>query len=131
MAESGRLGWVIVYVPDVEAAVALYERAFGLARRFVGDGFAELETGATALAFASDEVAGANLGAPFERPGLERPPANLELALIFDDVPAAFERAVAAGCTGLAQPSHKPHGQTVAYVRDPWGTLVEIATPVG
>jgi uncharacterized glyoxalase superfamily protein PhnB len=33
-----------------------------------------------------------------------------------------------AGCTALAEPQDKPHGQRVAYVRDPFGTLVELAT---
>ena len=40
--------------PDVAQAVAFYERAFGLTRRFVHESgtYAEMETGATALAFA-------------------------------------------------------------------------------
>jgi len=29
-----KLGYAIFYVPDVEAAVTFYERAFGLKRRF-------------------------------------------------------------------------------------------------
>ncbi|MGI8749211.1 MAG: VOC family protein [Thermoleophilaceae bacterium] len=52
----------------------------------------------------------------------------MEIALVFDDVHAAYARA--AGCSALTEPSDKPHGQTVAYVRDPWGTLVEVASPV-
>ena len=35
MSEQATLGWVIVYVPDVERAVDFYERAFGLRRAFV------------------------------------------------------------------------------------------------
>ena len=131
MSETARLAWVIVYVPDVADAVDLYGRAFGLQPRFVGDGFAELETGATALAFASDETARQNMGGhDFRRPGPGEPPANMEIALVFDDVPAAYARAVDAGCSGVAEPDVKPHGQTVSYVRDPWGTLVEVASPV-
>ena len=35
MGTNMRLGYVILYVPDVAAAVEFYERAFGLSRRFV------------------------------------------------------------------------------------------------
>ncbi|WP_288587805.1 VOC family protein [uncultured Methylobacterium sp.] len=33
-----KLGYVILYVPDLAASVAFYGRAFGLAPRFVQDG---------------------------------------------------------------------------------------------
>lgn len=130
MSETARLGWVIVYVPDVAAAVDLYGRAFGLEPRFVTDGFSELETGTTSLAFASDETAAGNMGHAFNRPGPDEPPGHVEIALVFDDVEAAYARAVEAGCAALTDPAVKPHGQTVSYVRDPWGTLIEVATPI-
>ncbi len=38
---------------------------------------------------------------------------------------------VAAGAVAVAPPAHKPWGQTVSYVRDLNGVLVEIATEVG
>jgi lactoylglutathione lyase len=44
-----------------------------------------------------------------------------------DEPPAA---ALDAGCESLAAPEDKPQGQRVAYVRDPFGTLVELATPL-
>lgn len=48
-----KLGYVILYVADVGQTVDFYEAAFGLKRRFVHESgqYAELETGATALAF--------------------------------------------------------------------------------
>ena len=57
MTETAKLGWVIVYVPDVEAAIGFYEKAFGLERRFVAPdaSFGELDTGETRLAFASEQ----------------------------------------------------------------------------
>ena len=45
--------------------------------------------------------------------------------------PAAFARAVAAGATPLKEPVTKPWGQTVAYVRDLDGFLVELCSPIG
>lgn len=130
--ETAKLGWVIVYVPDVEEAIGFYERAFGLSRTFVDPtgGFGQLDTGSTALAFASDELGAANVPQGVRRPAAEEPTASIELALVFDDVQAAFDHAVAEGCTPLSPPAVKPHGQTVGWVRDPWSTLVEIASPI-
>jgi hypothetical protein len=42
----------------------------------------------------------------------------------------AFGHAVAAGCAAVVEPAAKPHGQTTWFVRDPWGTLIEIASPL-
>jgi len=133
MPEGARLGWVIVYVPDVERAIDLYERAFGLRRTFVDESgtFGQLDTGQTALAFAGEGLASSNLPDGFQRPAPDAPPFNVEIALVFDDVAGAYERAVQAGCTPLASPEAKPHGQVVGYVRDPFGTLVEVCSPVG
>ena len=54
-----KLGYTIIYVADVLATVAFYEKAFGLARRFVHESnlYAEMETGSTALAFAGEAFA--------------------------------------------------------------------------
>jgi lactoylglutathione lyase len=130
MPESARLGWVIVYVPDVEEALSFYERAFGMTRRFAVGTYGELDTGSTRLGFAAESLGEENLGSAS---GVQRPdgkPFNVELALVFDDVDAAFAHAVESGCTPLAEPKDKPQGQRVGWVRDPFGTLLEIATPL-
>jgi lactoylglutathione lyase len=65
--------------------------------------------------------------------GVERPgerPFNVEIVLVFDDPAQAFARAVEHGAIPLAEPKEKPWGQVVGYLRDPFGTLVEIASPV-
>jgi len=54
----------------------------------------------------------------------------MEIALVHADVEAAYTRALEAGCESLAPPQDKPQGQRVAFVRDPFGTLVELATPL-
>lgn len=129
--DTPQLGYVIAYVADVPAAVAFWEEAFGLRRRFVhesGD-YAELDTGATALAFAALGLASGLPGGVV--PGsLDRPPAHVEIALVDADVAGLYARAVAAGAVALAPSVEKPWGQTVAYVRDPDGTLVELASPL-
>jgi AraC-like DNA-binding protein len=129
MTEKARLGWVIVYVSDVRAAIEFYETTFALERNFVADdgSFGELDTGETRLAFASEVQAESNFDGGYERPG-DRP-FNVEIALVFDDPAAAFRRAVENGASAHAQPTEKPWGQVVAYVRDPFGTLIELASP--
>ena len=127
-----RFAYAIAYVEDPERSAAFWERAFGLKRRFVdGSGqYAEMETGATTLAFASNALGESNLPAGFRRNDPTEPPAGMEMALVAEDVEAAFRRALEAGATAVAGPKSKPWGQTVAYVRDPDGVLVEIGDEV-
>ncbi len=127
-----QLGWVIVYVDDPPAASAFYARAFGLTGEFAApDGtYAQLDTGPTRLAFAAYTLGEGNVDGGVRRAPADGAPPNVELALVADDVDAAHARAVEAGCESLATPMDKPHGQRVAYVRDPFGTLVELATPI-
>ena len=127
-----KLGYVILYVPDVLSAVDFYERAFGLKRRFVHETqYAEMETGATALAFV-DETFVAKTVPDFipSRPG--KSPAAVEVGLVSDDVAATFKQAVAAGAVAVLAPMQKPWGQTISYVRDlngPWLLYDNAADP--
>ncbi|MFO0881076.1 MAG: VOC family protein [Gemmataceae bacterium] len=128
-----KFGYTIVYVPDVAAALDFYSRAFGFSIRFVHESgqYGELDTGTTTLAFVVHEVASGNLPGGYQRVDPKAPPFGIELGFVTSDVPAAVERAVAAGATITAEPKHKPWGQVVAYVRAPEGTLIELCTPVG
>lgn len=125
-----RFAYTIVYVPDVGAALDFFERAFGLTRRFIAPGgdYGELETGATALAFAQHATARDSLGHDYVAGDTSAQPLGVEVGFTCDDVPAACARAVAAGASLLTPPTTKPWGQTVAYVRSPDGTLVELCT---
>ena len=127
-----RLGWVIVYVDDPPAAAAFYEATFGLRREFTApDGsYAQLDTGPTRLAYAANALGEKNFAGGVARASREGRPPNVEITLVADDVDEAHVRAVEAGASSLAEPQDKPHGQRVAYVRDPFGTLVELATPL-
>jgi lactoylglutathione lyase len=127
-----KLRWVIAYVDDPGEAAAFYERAFGLGSEFIdpGGNFAQLDTGPTKLAFAAYTLGERNFDGGVRRAALEGQPPNMEIALVIEDVDAAYEHALEAGCSSLAPPEDKPQGQRVAYVRDPFGTLVELATPL-
>jgi lactoylglutathione lyase len=125
------LGWVIVYVDDPAAASQFYERTFGLRGEFVAatGTYAQLATGATRLAFAAYSLGEESFPGGVQRPSADTP-ANVEIALVADDVDGAYARALKNGCSALAEPVDKPHGQRVAWVRDPFGTLVELASPL-
>ena len=125
-----RFGYAIAYVREVKKSVAFYERAFGLKRRFVDESgqYAEMQTGETTLAFASNELGHSNLPGGFRENDPAEPPAGVEIAFVAEDVGAAFRSALEAGATKVAEPKTKPWGQAVAYVRDPDGVLVEIGS---
>ena len=129
------LGYAILFVKDVEATLSFYEKAFGLTRRFFhdeqGKAYGELETGAAQLAFCSLPLVQEQLNQPeIQLASPTKPPLGFEIALLTSDVPALFARAVKAGATVVRDPAAKPWGQTVAYLRDKDGHLVELATPM-
>jgi predicted enzyme related to lactoylglutathione lyase len=98
---SMSLGWVIVYVDDPPATRAFYMRAFGLQGGFVApsDTYAELDTGATRLAFAAYALGEGNFPGGVQPAPLDGRPPNVEIALVAQDVDAAFTRALEAGCS--------------------------------
>ena len=125
-----KFGYTIIYTHDVSQSSEFFERAFGLQRRFIHEsGSGELETGATALAFASHALGQSNLPDGYVRADGVKP-LGMEIALVSDDVDAAYAKAVAAGAESIKAPMVKPWGQTVAYVRCPDGILVELCSPV-
>jgi uncharacterized glyoxalase superfamily protein PhnB len=94
-------------------------------------GYAELETGSTLLAFFGEgfvedtHIFGA-LRARSNRAELD--PMGAVTALVSDSMERDWARAVGAGATVVAAPEAKPWGQTVGYLRDPDGCLIEICT---
>jgi catechol 2,3-dioxygenase-like lactoylglutathione lyase family enzyme len=128
-----KLGYTMIYVPNVAASLTFFEDAFGLSRRFLhesGD-YGELETGETTLAFASHELGKMTFPAGFVAASESSKPLGVEIALVTPSVVEAHAKALAAGATELKEPETKPWGQVVSYVRCPDGTLVEICSPVG
>jgi uncharacterized glyoxalase superfamily protein PhnB len=127
-----KFAYTIVYVKDVAQSVAFYERAFDLKQRFIDESkqYAEMDTGDTTLAFAANELADSNLSQGFQKNSLSKLPAGIEIGFVTSDVAAAFLQAVESGATAVIAPKVKPWGQTVAYVRDLDGVLIEIGSPM-
>lgn len=125
-----KFSYTILYVDNVAATLSFYQRAFGLAERFLHEsgGYGELETGSTALAFASRDML-REMHKDTSPPSLDAP--SFEIALSTDDVAGALKRSLDAGAVLVQDANVMPWGQTVAYVRDLNGFLVELCTPMG
>lgn len=121
--------YTIVYVDNVDETLSFYENAFGFKRKFLhesGD-YGELDSGATTLAFAQRTmIADEGLIAHDAKTSK----SSFELDFTTDDVAAAVEHAIKAGAKLVKEIEVKPWGQTVAYVSDNSGFLIEICTPV-
>jgi lactoylglutathione lyase len=127
-----RFGYAILYVDDVEATLSFYERAFGLRRRMLDDEkhYGELNTGDTRLAFAARDFVHKLMPVEVAECGPKQSAPPVELGMIADDVQSAFDHAIASGAVEVKRPEMKPWGQTVGYVRELNGFLVEICSPM-
>lgn len=128
-----QLGYTILYVDDVPATLEAWEQAFGLTRKLLHESmlYAELDTGHTTLSFADRDFGREHFTDAPTRASFDGKPALFEIGLITEDVGAAFAHAVANGMESINEPTEKPWGQIVSWVKDANGILVEIATPMG
>ncbi len=126
------LGYTLFYVDDVRSTLDFYMAAFGFAEKLEMGDYGELDTGATTLGFVANSLAEENLSAAggFTRLSADSPPYGASITLITDDVAGTLQSALDAGGRRYVDPVNKPWGQTVAYLLDPNGLLVEIATAV-
>lgn len=127
-----KFGYTIIYVADVEASLAFFEKAFGIHRRFLHESgtYGELNTGDTTLAFAAHALGAANLAGGYVAADASPQPLGMEVALVTPAVKEAHEAAVSAGAIEVKPPEAKPWGQVVSYLRCPDGTLVELCSPM-
>lgn len=124
--------YTILYVADVTRSIGFYEKAFAFKRKFIApdNSYGELDTGATTLSFASTVLAKSNLKSGITESSNKNKPFAFEIAISTDDVDKLYDHAISVGAVAEMPAKLKPHGQTVAYVRDPDGFLVEICTPM-
>lgn len=129
-----KFGYTVIYVEKVVETIEFYETAFGLTRKFIHEGkdYGELKTGDTILAFASWKIfENIETDAIALHANRKTDSTNgFDLCFLTDDVPTAFEHAIHSGATLVSEPTLKPWGQMVGYLRDLNGCLVEIATPI-
>ncbi|MEM0991561.1 MAG: VOC family protein [Bacteroidota bacterium] len=127
-----KFAYTILYVQDVTKAVHFYEQAFGFTKKFITpeNDYGEVVSGETTLAFASVELAKSNLSRGFQESSLKEKVFGIELGFTTNEVEKTVEAAVQAGAALLEAAKTKAWGQTVAYVRDLDGFLIEICTPM-
>jgi lactoylglutathione lyase len=127
-----KFGYTIIYVSDVNNALAFFEKAFGMSRKFVTaeNDYGELNTGETTLAFASHELGVSNFKGGYISGSASEKPLGTEIALVAADVNVVHLAALEHGATELKAPEQKPWGQVVSYVRCPSGILIELCTPI-
>ncbi len=127
-----KFAYTILYVKDVAKALAFYETAFGFNRNFISpeNDYAELAMGDTTLSFASLDLANSNLPEGFIQSDVTQKPFGIEIGFTTENVAETVDAAQNAGATLVALPKVKPWGQTVAYLRDLDGFLIEICTPM-
>jgi len=121
-------------VADVPSTVEFYQKAFGFALHHMhpSASYAELETGNTRLSFISEDLVRVTkmFGGLSVRPNrVNAEPAGTMIVLVADDLEREWDRAVAAGATVIAAPERKPWGETLGYLRDANGIIVEMCAP--
>ena len=128
---AASLGFTICYVDDVEAVLHRFESAFSFKRRMLTeDGrYGELETGGTVWAFADREFGRDHFTDPKVRAAFDGEPTCVEFVLLTHDVPAVYANALSAGLVSVAPPTVREWGQTLAWVQDRTGILIELSTP--
>lgn len=127
-----KFAYTILYVKDVTKTVEFYEKAFGFTRKFITpeNDYAELLVGETTLSFASITLAQSNLKDGFIESNLSNKPFGIEIGFTTDNVKETIATAINAGAALVEDPKTKPWGQTVAYIRDLDGFLIELCTPI-
>ena len=121
--------YTILYVEDVAKSLDFYQRAFSLEIKMLhsGNDYGELQTGTTTLSFSSLELIRAS-GKNATAANINQP--CFEIAFETTDVTAAVDVALGAGAKLIQATEQMPWGQTIAYVADLDGNLVEICSPV-
>ncbi|WP_228028007.1 VOC family protein [Chitinibacter fontanus] len=102
-----QFGYTIIYVSDVAASLGFFERAFGFSLRFLHESgqYGELETGATTLAFAQQDLAHSHFAGGVLTAQSATQPLGVEIALVTTAITEAHQQAIAHGASELAAPA--------------------------
>ncbi len=121
-----RLGYVILFVRDLERSARFYRDVVGLALRVRGDGYLEFATEGCRFGLYDrnrlEELTGQGPDAPGQPGG--------EVVFLVGDVDAEAARLRAAGATILMGPVDRVWGHRTVHVEDPDGFVVELAEEI-
>lgn len=127
-----KYAYTILYVEDVKKTMTFFQDTFNFKQKLLTpeNDYGEISSGETTLAFASLELGNSNFDNGFLISNADKKPFGVELAFTTSDVEKLVEKAIKNGATQLAETVLKPWGQTVSYVRDINGFIIEICSPV-
>lgn len=128
-----KFSYTILYVKDVAKTASFYQQAFQFTLKMITpeQDYAELVSGETTLSFASLELANSNIkGGVLNRLSIHEKPFAMQLSFTSEQIEIDFEHALNSGARLLSPLITKPWGQTVGYVQDINGFLIEICTPI-
>lgn len=119
-----RIGYIILFVADLETSVAFYRDVLGLPYRFTDAGYAQFGTAGTRFALYERRRAEWLTGQSVT------PGPAAEIVLMVDDVDAHARRLAAEGVTVLSGPADRPWGHRTVHIADPDGFVVELAEEI-
>ncbi|KAF7042101.1 hypothetical protein CFC21_051786 [Triticum aestivum] len=128
-----KLAYIVCYVEDVGKSAAFYAKAFNYSVRRVDDShkWAELDTGSTTIAFTPRHQRETDaLTGEVQLPKSLRERGPVEICFDYDDVDAAYRRAVENGAVPVSAPEQKNWGQKVGYIRDCDGITLRLGSHV-
>jgi lactoylglutathione lyase len=121
-----RLGYVILFVGDLERSTAFYRDVLGVPFKLRGDGYVEFATGGSRLGLYDRNRLGELTGHGPEAPGH---PGG-EVVFLVGDVDAEAERLRGAGVSVLSGPVDRAWGHRTVHLEDPDGFVVELAQEI-
>jgi lactoylglutathione lyase len=120
------VGYVILFVVDLERSVAFYRDVVGLEFRLAGDGYVEFATQGARFGLYDRNRLEELTGQGSEPPGA---PGG-EVVLLVEDVDAEAARLRAAGAAILSGPVDRVWGHRTLHLEDPDGFVVELAQEI-
>ena len=120
-----RIGYVILYVDDLDRSVAFYRDLLGLPFKFAQAGYAEFATQGTRFALYER----ARLPELIGRAAAGGDPA-VEVLFLVPDVDAEAERLRQAGAQILSGPVDRAWGHRTLHLLDPDAHVVELAQEI-
>ncbi len=119
-----RVGYIILYVSDLDASIAFYRDVIGLPFKFTDAGYAEFGTENTRFALYERRRAAWLTGSEVT------PGPAAEVAFVVDDVDAQARLLAGRGARVLSGPADRPWGHRTLHVADPDGFVVEFAQEI-
>lgn len=119
-----RIGYVILYVSDLDTSIAFYRDVIGLPYHFTDAGYAEFATEGTRFALYERRRAEWLTGHPVI------PGPAAEIVLLVDDVDAHAARLATLNTPVLSGPTDRPWGHRTIHCADPDGFVIELAQEI-